>query len=67
MRTIGNWDDSIVRLQDKGSRFIVMEREEYKQKIMKNMAEGGSHKIVAQDPIKKHINIVSKWVRHWVN
>ena len=31
------------------------------------MAEGGSRKIVTQDPTKKHINIVSKWARHWVN
>ena len=67
MRTIRNWDDRIVRLQDKGCRFIVMEREEYKQKIRKNMAEGDSHRIVPQDPKKKHIDIVSKWTLHWVN
>ena len=67
MRTIRNWNDRIVRLQDKGSRFTLVEREEYKQKITKNMAEGGSHKIITQDPTRKHMNIVSKWARHWVN
>ena len=60
MRTIRNWDSRIVRLQDKGCRFIVMEREEYKQKIRKNMAEEYSHKIVPQDPKNKHIDICFK-------
>ena len=57
MRTIRNWDDRIVRLQDKGCRFIVMEREEYKQKIRKNNAEGDSHKIVPQDPKKSTLTL----------
>ena len=52
MKNIKKWDNRIVRLQDKGSRFIILDRLTYSEKISYNMTVGGSHKIVQNDLTK---------------
>ena len=62
---IKNWDDRIVRLQDKGSRFVVMDRKEYCNKVINNMKSGGHHKTTLDDPTQKYVKLVSKWAAKW--
>ena len=61
MKKIKKWDNRIVRLQDKGSRFIILDRLTYCEKISHNMTVGGPHKIVQNDLTKKHEKVVLKW------
>ena len=65
MKKIKKWDNRIVRLQDKGSRFIILDRLTYCEKISHNMTVGGSHKIVQNDLTKKHEKVVLKWAKYW--
>ena len=51
-KNIKKWDNRIVRLEDKGSRFIILDRLTYCEKISYNMTVGGSHKIVQNDLTK---------------
>ena len=52
IKSIKRWDNRIVRLQDKGSRFIILDRQTYCENISYDMTVGGSHKTVQNDPIK---------------
>ena len=62
---IKTWDNRIVRLQDKGARFVVMDRIEYCNKVINNMKSGGHHKTTLVDPTHKHVQLVSKWAAKW--
>ena len=33
LKDIRNWDKNVVRVQDKGSRFVVMDNEDYVKKV----------------------------------
>ena len=63
MKKIKSWDNRVVRLQDKGARFIVLDKQSYCDKILDNITSGGSHKIVQPDPTANHEEIVLKWAK----
>ena len=52
IKNVKRWDNRIVGLQDKGSRFITLDRQTYCEKISYNMTVGGSHKTVQNDLTK---------------
>ena len=64
MKKIKSWDNRVVRLQDKGARFIVLDKQSYCDKILDNITSGGSHKTVQPDPTAKHEEIVLKWAKN---
>ena len=55
---IRTWDNRLARLQDKCARFVVIDRNEYCDKIIDNMKSGGHHKINLNDPTQKHMRCV---------
>ena len=58
---IRTWDNRLVRLQDKGARFVVINRDEYCDKIVDNVKSGGHQKITLNDPTQKNL----RWVFYW--
>ena len=53
IKNIKRRDNRTVRLQDKGPRFIILDRQKYCEKISHIMTIGGSHKTVQNDLTKK--------------
>ena len=33
LKEINNWEDKVVRVQDKGSRFVIMDKQDYVTKV----------------------------------
>ena len=62
---IRTWGNKLVRLQDKGARFVVIDRSEYCDKILDNMKSGGHHKITSNDPTQEHVRCVLNWAKKW--
>ena len=57
--------DLVVRLQDKGSRFVILDRNDYIDKVERNLNDG-SFDILGSDPSLSYYHIVKDWGDKWV-
>ena len=51
LKEIQSWDDKVVRVQDKESRFVIPEKEVYEEKIQQQI-DRSSFKELKEDPSK---------------
>ena len=61
LKEIKSWKDQTIRIQDKGSRFVILENRDYEQKI-KYQIERSSFKQLPQDPSKQFEMKVNNWI-----
>ena len=52
--------DKVIRIQDKGSRFVVLNPEDYENKMLGQLNNELHYKPVQSDPTSKHISLVEK-------
>ena len=64
LKEIKSWKDQTIRIQDKGSRFVILENRDYEQKI-KYQIERSSFKQLPQDPSKQFEMKVNNWIEKW--
>ena len=57
--------DIVVRLQDKGSRFVILDRNDYIDKVESNLNDG-SFDILSSDPSLSFYHTVKDWRDKWV-
>ena len=57
-------EDQTIKLQGKGSRFVILENRDYEQKI-KYQIEKSSFKQLPQDPSKQSEMKVNNWIEKW--
>ena len=57
--------DIVVRLQDKGSRFVILDRNDYIDKVESNLSDG-SFDILSSDPSLSFYHTVKDWGDKWV-
>ena len=57
--------DLVVRLQDKGSRFVILDRNDYIDKVEHSLNDG-SFDILGSDPSLSYYHIVKDWGDKWV-
>ena len=57
--------DIVVRLQDKGSRFVILDRNGYIDKVESNLSNG-SFDILSSDPSLSFYHTVKDWGDKWV-
>ena len=57
--------DIVVRLQDKVSRFVILERNDYIDKVESNLSDG-SFDILSSDPSLSFYHTVKDWGDKWV-
>ena len=57
--------DIVVRLQDKGSRFVILDRNDYIDKVESNLSVG-SFDILSSDPSLSFYHTVKDWGDKWV-
>ena len=58
--------DKVIRIQDKGSRFVVLNPEDYENKMLGQLNNELHYKLVQSDPTSKHISLVEKWCSKWL-
>ena len=58
--------DIVIRLQDKGSRFVILDRTDYIDKDESNLADS-SLDLLPSDPSLAYYQIVKDWGTKWVN
>ena len=58
--------DIVVRLQDKGSRFVILDRTDYIYKVESNLNDG-SFDLLPSDPSSSYYQTVRDWGVKWVN
>ena len=58
--------DTVIRLQDKGSRFVILDRTDYIDKVESNLNDS-SFDLLAPDPSSSYYQTVRDWGVKWVN
>ena len=58
--------DIVIRLQDKGSRFVILDRTDYIDKVESNLGDG-SFDLLPSDPLLAYYQIVKDWGTKWIN
>ena len=59
-------NDICVRLQDKGSRFVILDRQDYIDKVESNLNDG-SFDVLPSDPSIIFTETVKNWGEKWIN
>ena len=65
LKEIKSWKDQTIRIQDKSSRFVILENRDYAQKI-KYQIERSSFKQLPQDPSKQFEMKVNSWIENGI-
>ena len=58
--------DNVVRIQDKGSRFVILNQEEYRDKMLRHLNNSLHYNKVNSDPTPEHFERVKNWGRKWI-
>ena len=64
LKDIRYWDKNVVRVQDKGSRFVVLDNEDYIKKVEDQINRSSFHRL-EYDPTKSFEVQVNTWVKKW--
>ena len=66
LKEIKSWDDKVIRVQDKGSRFVVLPNNDYERKV-KHQIEGSSFTETDIDFSKNFEEKVNSWISKWTS
>ena len=66
LKEIRSWNNQTVRVQDKGSRFFILDNNDYEEKIQTQINRS-SLKQLGEDPSKKFDIQIDNWVLKWHN
>ena len=64
LKEIKSWDDRVVRVQDKGSRLVILENKTYEEKVQ-HQIDRSSFKELKDDPSKLFQEKVNNWIEKW--
>ena len=59
-------NSNVIRTQDKGSRFVLIEKEEYEYKMFSLLQNQLHYKPLQEDRIIRHLTVVQRWCDKWV-
>ena len=65
MNQLRSSNDTFVRLQDKGSRFVILDRQDYVDKVESNLNDG-SFGVLPSDPSIIFTEVVKNWGEEWI-
>ena len=66
LKEIRNWDEQTIRIQDKGSRFLLLDNLDYEEKVQHQISRSSFEKI-SENPNKIYEKIVNAWIEKWYN
>jgi hypothetical protein len=58
--------DATIRIQDKGSRFVLINSTEYNDKMLGQLNNQLHYKVLKSDPTTKHLGLVEQWCSKWL-
>ena len=56
----------VIRIQDKGSRFVLIDEKEYEEKMFGQLNNQLQYKPLQSDPTSKHLALVESWCSKWL-
>ena len=65
MKEIKSWDDKVIRVQDKGSRFVVLSNNDYESKVQ-HQIDRSSFTETDIDYSKNFEENVNSWISKWI-
>ena len=66
MKEIKSWDDKVIRVEDKGSQFVVLSNNDYESKVQHKIARSSFTKI-GIDYSKKFEEKLNSWISKWTS
>ena len=66
MKEIRNWDEQTIRIQDKWSRFVIVDNLDYEEKVQHQINRSSFEKI-SENPNKIYEKTVNTWIEKWYN
>ena len=64
LKEIRYWDEQTISIQDKGSRFVILDNVDYKEKVQHQINRSSFEKI-AENPNKTYEKRVNTWIEKW--
>ena len=64
LKEIKSWNDKVVREQDKGSTFAILENEQYEEKIQQQI-DRNSFKELKDNTSKLFQQKINNWIEKW--
>ena len=65
MKEIKSWDDKVIRVQDKGSHFVVLSNNDYESKVQ-HQIDRSSFTETDIDYSKNFEENVNSWILKWI-
>ena len=59
-------DDRVIRIQDKGSRFVILDKSTYTEKVREHLDNELHYNKVNEDPTGLHFSRVQQWTDQWL-
>ena len=56
----------MIRIQEKGSRFVLLDEKEYEEKMFGQLNNQLHYKSLQSDPTSKHLALVESWCSKWL-
>ena len=66
LKEIRNWDEQTIRIQDKGSRFVILDNLDYEEKVQQQINRSSFEKN-SENPNKIYEKRVDTWIEKWYN
>ena len=66
LKELRNDSNVVIRIQDKGSRFVLIDGKEYEEKMFGQLNNQLHYKTLQSDPTSKHLASVDSWCSKWL-
>ena len=64
LKKIRNWDEQTIRIQDKGSRFVILDNSDYEEKVQHQINRSSFEK-TSKNSNKNYERRVNTWIEKW--
>ena len=61
-----NLDEQVIKIQDKGSKFVILDKKEYSSKMLGQLENPIHHNKLHADPSASFVNTISEWSNKWL-
>ena len=67
LKDMKNWKDTVIRPADKGSKFFILDREEYVNRVMVHLNDTNTFTVVQDkaEAVESVVSSITNWVNHY--
>ena len=63
LKSLRRDDQNVIRIQDKGSRFVVLDKNDYVEKMSSQLDNELHYNSVSDDPTNSHFSKIGQWCK----